>query len=267
MAVSLPGLVQDWYDETLALETVLRPLTPQDWDRPTPAPGWDIRHQIAHLTWTDEALLLALTAPQEFTALAGRVQANAEDAVNEAAAAGAGAEPEVILRRWVRSQRRTARLLERADPAQKLDWFGPPMGQAAAASARIMETFAHGQDIRDALGMSPVRSPRLRHVAHLAVAARPFSFHINGLIKPSDEIRVELDSDGQTWTWGPDQATERVTGDALDFALLATRRRHRNDCNLRAEGDTANQWLNIIQAYAGPPGPGRKPLSSLRLTT
>ncbi len=134
------------------------------------------------------------------------------------------------------------------------------MGPAAAVSARIMETFAHGQDIRDTFGLAPAGSDRLRHIAHLALAARAFSFEVNDLPVPEGPIRLELRFDGATWTWGPEDVPHRVVGEALDFALLATRRRHRNDCKLRAEGEAADQWLNIIQAYAGPPGPGRKPV-------
>lgn len=259
MAVDLRILLQDWYDESWALESVLRSLEPADWDRSTPAPGWRIRHQVAHLTWTDEALCLALTAPEEFGKLRLRVGADPEAAVNEAAESGAGAAPEVILRRWVAGQRRTAQALGRLEPGARIDWFGPPMGAAAAVSARIMETFAHGQDVRDALGLAPVRSPRLRHIDHLAVAARPYSFAVNGLPAPAEDIRVELASDGDTWSWGPADAGQRVAGDALDFALLATRRRHREDCAVQATGALADQWLDVIQAYAGPPGEGRQP--------
>lgn len=260
MAVALSDLMQDWHDETAGLESIFSELTPAEWQRPTPAAGWDIGHQIAHLTWTDEALLLAACSPAEFSALRDIVTADIEATVNEAAAAGASVAPDVMLDNWVSGQRRTADVLAGIDPTQKLPWFGPPMGPAAAISARIMETFAHGQDVRDALGIPPIRSRRLRHIAHLAVAARPYSFHANGLQKPSGPVRVELDFNGQIWTWGPENAAARVTGEALDFALMATRRRHWNDCDVRAAGNEAHEWLNVIQAYAGPPGTGRKPL-------
>ncbi|MEO8283361.1 MAG: TIGR03084 family metal-binding protein [Pseudarthrobacter sp.] len=260
MAVPLSDLIQDWHDETAGLENILSQLTAEEWQRPTPAPGWDVGHQIAHLTWTDKALLQALSSPTEFAVLRDIVTADVEGTVNEAAAAGARVAPKAILNNWVSGQRRTAELLSGVDPTLKLPWFGPPMGPAAAISARIMETFAHGQDVRDALGLPPIRSPRLRHIAHLAVAARPYSFHANGLQEPSGPVRVELDFNGQIWTWGPEDAVERVTGDALDFALMATRRRHWNDCDVRAAGNEAQKWLEVIQAYAGPPGTGRKPL-------
>ncbi|QNE14379.1 TIGR03084 family metal-binding protein [Pseudarthrobacter sp. NBSH8] len=262
MAVSIRGLIRDWVDETQALEADLSPLSPEDWELATPAPGWDIRHQVAHLTWTDEALALALCSPDEFDALRNRVLADPEGVVNEAAASGATKAPEVIMRRWVSGQRRAAEILEGSDPSSRMPWFGPPMGAAAAISARIMETFAHGQDIRDALGLKPPRSSRLRHIAHLAVAARGYSFKVNGLPVPPDEIRVELTFEGETWSWGPEHATQRVIGDALEFALLATRRRHIDDVSLKTTGEVAETWANLAQAYAGPPGHGREPLSS-----
>lgn len=263
MAVSLRALIQDWYDETLALEAVLYPLAAEDWDLPTPALGWDIRHQVAHLIWTDEALVLALSAPDDFAALRTRVLADTGGTVNAAAAFGAGAATDVIMRRWVAGQRRAAKILERADPTRRVPWFGPPMGAAAAVTARIMETFAHGQDIRDALGIQPVRSSRLRHIAHLAVAARAYSFQVNNMPVPPDEIRIELTSEGETWTWGPENAAQRVVGDVLDFALLATRRRHPDDVSLKTTGDIAAMWATVMQAYAGPPGQGPSPLSSV----
>jgi hypothetical protein len=50
-----------------------------------------------------------------------------------------------------------------------------------------------------------------------------------------------------------------VTGPAEDFCLLATQRRHRADLGVLAEGAQAQEWLDIIQAFAGPPGAGRQP--------
>ncbi|MDX6218655.1 MAG: hypothetical protein QOJ48_336, partial [Frankiales bacterium] len=158
---------------------------------------------------------------------------------------------------------RTALLssLEKADPAVRVPWYGPPMSLASFTSARLMETWAHGQDVSDALGLDPVTSDRLRHVCHIGVQARPYAYLVHGVDNPDTPVRVELTGPG-AGEWGPEDATDRITGTALDFALLVTQRRHLDDLALQIEGATAAQWAGIAQAYAGPAGPGRAPLGT-----
>jgi uncharacterized protein (TIGR03084 family) len=129
------------------------------------------------------------------------------------------------------------------------------------ATARLMETWAHGQDVADAFGVVRAPTDRLRHVAHLAVRARGFAYTVHGEEVPDAEVAVVLTApDGTDWIWGDPDAPQRVTGPALDFCLLATRRRHRDDLALHATGPDADHWLAIIQAFAGPPGAGRPPV-------
>jgi uncharacterized protein (TIGR03084 family) len=127
------------------------------------------------------------------------------------------------------------------------------------ATARIMETWAHGQDVADALGVVRAPTGRLRHVAHLGVVTRDHAFGVRGRTPPAEPFRVELTApDGSIWSWGPDGRAPDVTGPALDFCLLVTRRRHRADLNLTAT-PAADEWLDLAQAFAGPPGPDRAP--------
>src|SRR5919199_581222 len=117
------------------------------------------------------------------------------------------------------------------------------------ATGRIMETWAHGQDVADALGLVRLPTPRLRHVAHLGIRARAWSFAVHGRPVPAAEIRVELSAPAdEVWVWGSDDAEQRVTGPALDFALLVTQRRHRDDLSLVATGADADAWLDVAQA-------------------
>jgi uncharacterized protein (TIGR03084 family) len=126
-------------------------------------------------------------------------------------------------------------------------------------TARLMETWAHGQDVRDAAGAPPEVSDRLRHVAHIGVGARPFSHAIRGEEMPPVPVDVVLTGpSGDEWRWGPGDATDRVSGPALDFCLVVTRRRHRDDVGLVVVGDAAEEWMSIAQAFAGPPGSGRR---------
>ena len=134
------------------------------------------------------------------------------------------------------------------------------MGPASSITARLMETWAHGQDIADTVGIQRPAT-RLRHVAHLGIRSLPYSYAVNGLAQPDAPIRVELAApDGGQWTWGPDGAADRVSGTAADFCLVVTQRRHLTDTDLTVEGETARQWIAIAQAFAGAAGPGRPPL-------
>ncbi|MEV8408780.1 TIGR03084 family metal-binding protein, partial [Streptomyces niveus] len=143
-------------------------------------------------------------------------------------------------------------------PGARFPWYGPPMSAPSMATARLMETWAHGQDIADALGVRREPTARLRHVAWIGVRARDYAYLVRGEQPPTAPIRVELTGPGgELWTYGPEDAEQRVTGPALDFCLLATQRAHRADLAVRAEGPDADRWLDIAQAFAGPAGPGR----------
>jgi uncharacterized protein (TIGR03084 family) len=123
-----------------------------------------------------------------------------------------------------------------------------------------METWAHGQDVVDAVGAERAPTARLRHVAHIGVSARPFSYAIRRLELPDVPIHVSLRApDGDTWQWG-EPAADHVSGDALEFCWVVTQRRHLGDTSLRIEGDAAQEWMHIAQAFAGAPGSGRAPL-------
>jgi len=145
------------------------------------------------------------------------------------------------------------------DAHDRVPWFGPPMGALSFVSARLMETWAHGQDVADALGVARVPTARLRHIAHLGVRARRFSYVVRGLEVPDDPVRVELTGpSGERWEWDG-AASDVVEGSALDFCLVVTQRRHLSDTGLTVQGAVASQWLGIAQAFAGPPGAGRQP--------
>lgn len=257
MSTSLQSLKRDLLEETLSLDDVLGSLDDEDWAIPTLAAGWTIAHQVAHLAWTDDALLLAMTSPESFASLRAEVTAPESTVIDDAAANGAASAPRDVICRWRSGHKRVLHQFLKHPPTEKIPWFGPPMGPASALTARIMETFAHGQDIRDALGLPAAPSNRLRHVIHLAVMAMHFSFTNRSLPPPQSPVRIEAEFQGETWAWGPASASDRVTGDALDLALLVTRRRHPGDCHVLAEGETARAWIAIAQAYAGPAGAGR----------
>jgi len=256
----LRELLADLSAEGESLDALVAPLAPAGWATPTPAEGWTIAHQIAHLAWTDRQSIAAATDAAAFAEIFEQALADADGFVDKGAEDGAKESPELLLSGWRDGRRRMTEALAAVPPGTKLPWFGPPMGAASMATARLMETWAHGQDVADALGVEREPTARLRHVAHIGVRTRDFAFQIRGITPPAEPFRVVLNGpDGDEWAWGPEDAAQSVTGPALDFCLLATQRRHRADLALVTRGEDAGRWLDLAQAFAGPPGPGRAP--------
>jgi uncharacterized protein (TIGR03084 family) len=124
------------------------------------------------------------------------------------------------------------------------------MSLASFTTARLMETWSHGADVRDALGVPIEPNDRLRHICHIGVGARAYSFAVHQVDDPGDPIRVVATDTG--WAWGPEDAANRIEGSALDLALVFTQRRHPSRTSVHASGPVAEQWLSIAQAFAGP---------------
>lgn len=254
----LNKIVDDLCAEGAALDRLVADLPDERWATPTPAAGWTVAHQIGHLAWTDRAALLAATDEEAFTAQLTEAWKNPFGFVDEGAEAEAARTPRELLADWRGTREKLATVLRDVPAGTKLPWYGPPMSPASMATARLMETWAHGRDVADALGVTPESTARLEHIARLGVRTRDFAYSVNELPPPAEEFRVELTApDGGTWAWGPDAAAQWVTGSAEDFCLLVTQRVHRRDTALRAVGPDADRWLDIAQAFAGPPGGGR----------
>src|SRR6266702_2920500 len=252
-------LLTDLAAEGDDLDSMVSTLDDSGWRTPTPDDGWTIGHQVAHLAWTDQVALPAATDADGFAAEVLRLSAaDPTGAVDMAAAEGAARPAADLLRGWRLGRARLVDAVRAVPDGVKLPWFGPPMSAASMATARLMETWAHGQDAADTLGIARVPTDRLRHVAHIGVRTVGFAFAVHGRPVP-EPFRVELTGPGGArWTWGPEDAIDRITGPALDFCLLVTQRRHPDDLHLTVTGERATEWVPIAQAFAGLPGRGRK---------
>ncbi len=252
------AIVDDLQAESDALDALVAELTAEQWTTPTPAPRWTIAHQIGHLLWTDRVSLMSITDEAAFTDLLAEAQAKIATFVDDAADELAAMQPAELLAEWRSTRHALHSALREVPDGRKLLWFGPPMSAASMATARMMETWAHGLDVADALNAPPSATARLKSIAHLGVRTRDYSYMVNGQKPPADPFRVELTApDGSQWAWGPEDAAQRVSGSALDFCFLVTQRRPRAQLDLTAEGPDAEHWLGIAQAFAGPPGAGR----------
>ncbi|WP_116047603.1 TIGR03084 family metal-binding protein [Amycolatopsis palatopharyngis] len=255
----LGAILDDLAAQGREVDDLVAGLSEAQWRQQTPAEGWTIAHQVGHLAWTDAQSLIAVRSPEEFATVLERLVAHGSSFVDEVAGDWASLPRDELMRSWRQGRTELADALAEVPPGTKLPWFGPPMSAASMATARIMETWAHGQDIADALGVTRRPADRLWHVARIGVRTRDFAFLANSLAPPGEEFRIELSAPGgDSWTFGPEDAVNRVTGSALDFCLLVTQRRHLDDTDLVADGESAREWLGIAQAFAGPPGGGRK---------
>lgn len=251
-------LLVDLADETAALDFAVAGLDESGFALATPAEGWTILDQLSHLAGFDEAARTAIVDPDGFLADLDRRITEGDDPIAAYTATGRSMSGAEVLAWWRRARSELASAAAPLDPKTRVPWYGPPMSAMSHVTARTMEAWAHGQDVRDALGLAPLVSHRLRHVAHIGVGARAFSYALNGIELPDTPIDVVLTApDGSNWSWGPGDAADRVEGEALDFCLVVTQRRHRDDTGLRVTGREAERWIGIAQAFAGDPGGGR----------
>jgi enediyne biosynthesis protein E11 len=257
---AIDAVLADLAAEGDELDELVSAIEPDRWQADTPSPGWTIAHQIGHLASSDHFTVLAVTDPAEFESRRAGAASDFDATTDAAAAEGAALPPAELLADWRDSRVAVLRALATVPAGQKVPWLVVPMAPASLASTRLMELVGHGQDIRDALGVSWKPTDRIVHLARLGYRTRDFAYVARGLQPPATEFRVELDSPGGgLWTFGPEDAQQRVTGAAADFCLLVTRRRHRADLRLHADGEEADRWLDFAQAYAGPPSAGRAP--------
>ncbi|MDQ1689392.1 MAG: hypothetical protein QOK42_2367, partial [Frankiaceae bacterium] len=223
-------VLADLAAEHRELDVLLSGLAPDDWLLATPAEGWSILDTVAHLAFFDERVTLAARDPDQFRSHLGELLVDYDGYMSRGVEHGRSLGAAQTLD-WWRAERTSALAALAAVPAGvRLPWYGPDMSVASAATARLMETWAHGQDIWDGLGREREPTDRLRHVALLGQKAFANSFLAHGMEVPEESVRVELVSPtGEAWALGPAETPHVVRGLATDFCLLTTQRRHRAD--------------------------------------
>ncbi|WP_182904371.1 TIGR03084 family metal-binding protein [Microbispora sp. H13382] len=256
----LETVLRDLTAEGEQLDRIVAGLDPDQWNLPTPAPGWTVRDQIAHLTFVFRLAATAASDPAAFEAMTAPAKGNFDAAVNAALKMFENDTPAELLAKWRSVRAEVVEALPAVPADATVPWLVNPLPPVVLACAGIMEQFAHGQDIADTLGVELERTDRLGHLVVFAVLTRDFGYLSRGLTPPAEQFRFEITApSGQVWAYGPEDAEQRVSGPAADFCLLVTRRRHRDDLAVTAVGAEADRWLDIAQAYRGPAGQGRRP--------
>ncbi|MFJ6216171.1 TIGR03084 family metal-binding protein [Streptomyces sp. NPDC092296] len=242
------------------LDAVVAALAPEDWDRATPAPGWTVKHQVAHLAFLTHLIRLSVSDADRFEAVTAPARGDYEGAMHVKVAEYVTEPVPELLRRWRDERAAVALALTEMPRGALVPWLAGPLPASVLAAAGLMELFAHGQDILDTLGLRRTFTDRIGHVAFLVSRTRDIGYRVRGLEPPAGEFRFELTApSGTRWAFGPQDAEQRISGPAADLCLLATRRRHRDDLAVTATGSEADRWLDIAQAYRGSAGEGRKP--------
>lgn len=254
MGLDYPALLADLRHESEQLVSCLSGLSAKQWNLPTPAPGWSIHDQVSHLACFDDIARIALCDPERFRRKADKLMAGGMDFPDRLAAEYRAKGSTEILEWFVQARDQLLAAFAGDDPARRLPWFGPDMSVASSATARLMETWAHAQDVYDTFALPHPPSPGLRSIAHLGVATFGFAHTLNGIDVPDQPVLVTLHSpDGEWWTWGPEQSANRIIGPAQDFVLTVTQRRHWTQTALTVHGQVAKRWLDIAQVFAGAP--------------
>ena len=263
-------VLADLLAEQQALDAVVAGLTDEQAALPTPSPRWSIADQLAHLTYFDGTAVTAIRDPEAFGASVGvLIEAMvagpeaADDATLGPYRAMGAAE---LLATWRTGRAELAEAASGLANEDRVAWYGPSMGSKSFLTARLMECWAHGQDVVDALHAAGVEverpaTDRLRHIAQLGAITRTWSYRNRGMEVPEGDVVVELTApSGETWTYGdggPD--ADRIAGPAEDFCLVVTQRRHVDDTALEVVGEAARDWMARAQAFAGPPTDGPTP--------
>jgi uncharacterized protein (TIGR03084 family) len=232
---------------------------------PTPSPGWSVADQLAHLAYFDRNAALAIEQPEEFvgtiTALLEAASASSDGMDRFTLDAYRNLPAAELLAQWRQGREELRRAAATLTDEDRVQWYGPSMSARSFLTARLMEVWAHGDDICAALHIERPPTDRIRHVAQLGVITRAWSYLNRGLEPPETEVSVTLTApSGEVWAWGAAAADSTISGPAVDFCLVVTQRRNLADTRLAVVGDAAQEWMQLAQAFAGPPTDGRSVL-------
>ena len=259
--------VRDLREEGDELYELLKTLDESVWEQPTLFKSWTVQDVVEHLHFSDRLAVLSLKSDEEFLKVAAEMgKAILEEGLDLKTYSRrqlGSLEPSAALKLWRDYFVEMCDLLDAADPKARLKWFGPDMGVRMFTTARQMETWAHGQDIYDLLGVPREYTSRLKNIAVIGVKTFGWTFVNRGLEVPPDIPYVRLTApSGEIWEWNPPNPENRVEGLASEFCHVVTQGRNIADTQLEVVGETATKWMAIAQCFAGgpedPPKPGQR---------
>lgn len=248
--------VIDFRDESEALYELMQPLDAEALDTVTQFKQWTFNDVLGHLHLWNHAAYLSLTDEAAFQAFIGEVfQYVASGSLRSFEKQWLdGLCGRELLEQWHDFVLEMSERFGAADPQARVKWAGPDMSVRSSITARLMETWAHGLAIYDALGVERADADRIRNIAVLGVNTFAWTFKNRRLEVPAQMPYLRLTApSGVTWEWGEPNETERVEGSATEFCQVVTQTRNVADTALQVAGETASGWMRIAQCFAGPP--------------
>lgn len=253
----------DFLAESEALHAVLADVSGDRWETVTQFKGWTLNDVLVHLHFwnrmadlslTDEAAFQARLA-ETFTGIGKRGFRATENAM----IVERGDDLRVAWRALYSDMgRRWAEL----DPKRRVKWAGPEMSVRSSITARQMETWAHGQEVFDILGVRRAEADRVKNIVVLGVNTFGWSYKVHGRPVPDTMPRLDLTApSGALWSFG-EPGENRISGPAVEFAQVVAQTRNIADTSLLVEGPVATEWMSIAQCFAGgaetPPAKGAR---------
>jgi uncharacterized protein (TIGR03084 family) len=205
------------------LDNVLSDLSREDWDLETPAIGWTIKDSLSHLA--DTELIARHTVTGGPRSLTREVDRNGKRVIDAGVDAGRAMAGEEVHAWFLAASAYNRAALRRVDTSLRVPW-GLGMSWRTFVTARLMEAWAHGLDIRAGLRRPGGDSDRLQHVAWLSLSSLRYAFHVAGVEMPQQRsLRLELTGPrDEEWRMGPNDATDVIRGPAGVWCRRAVQR-------------------------------------------
>jgi len=254
----------DFVAESEALAQALTSMPEADWDTETQFKSWTVNEVLRHLHFWNRAADLTLTDPTGFQDLVSTFGAQLGPGgmrpVERALIPTSGA---ALFDAWQALYRDMAVRWGEIDPKQRVPWIGPDMSARSMMTSRQMETWAHGQEVFDLLGLEQPQGDRVKNIVVLGVNTFGWSHQVQGLDVPDAVPAITLTApSGTHWHLGEAASPDRIAGSAVEFAQVVTQTRNIADTSLHVEGPVATQWMATAQCFAGgretPPAPGTR---------
>ena len=254
---------EDFRAESRALHTVLAKADARRFDEPTLFKNWTINAVLQHLHFWNQMAAYQLTDEAALVATLKDMMAAGKGMRSYENAHFAGLAGQDLLNTWIEDVDRTADLFSNADPKARLKWAGPDMSARSSITARLMETWAHGQEVFDHLGVVRENQDRIQNIVVLGVNTFGWTYKTRKETPPGPMPYLTLKApSGAVWIFGEESETERISGLAEEFCQVVTQTRNIADTKLQVVGNTAKDWMSKAQCFAGgpetPPPPGTR---------